>query len=81
MSGLFRNHCWDDDDDIPPQERVSPVDPKPDNATNEIMAGSITEKISKYCYEYDGYEGFKGINFKGDIYRIIKEVLNNGVDE
>ena len=49
--------------------------------TNEVLAEAMTESVSEFLMEYDGYEGFKGINFKGEVYRRIKDILDNGIDE
>ena len=52
-----------------------------EDKTNELVAKAMTEEVSKYCFEYDGYEGFRGINFKSEIYMRLKNILDNGIEE
>lgn len=47
---------------------------------NELLAEAITEAVATWYSEYMQYPGCESLNAKADVYTIVKETLDRGVE-
>lgn len=47
---------------------------------NELLAEAVTEAVAAWYSEYTQYPGCKSLNAKADVYSIVKETLDRGVE-